>query len=83
MAGEVCRGCDGRKFRAVADKLNVLRSVVEKACSRCSGSGEEPGPSKGGKRRFGSKQKKTDEELTVEQQADAFLAARGYSKGGR
>ena len=83
MAGEVCRGCDGSGERRTLDKLNVLRDAKVSQCSRCSGSGTEPGPSKGGKRRFGSKQKKTDEELTVEQQADAFLAARGYSKGGR
>lgn len=80
---ECCRSCDGAGKRLTVDKNNVLRAGKETGCTHCGGSGTEPGPSKGGKRRFGSKQKKTDEELTVEQQADAFLAARGYSKGGR
>jgi hypothetical protein len=83
MAGDCCRGCDGSGESRVLDKLNVLRGAKVSKCSRCSGSGTEPGPSKGGKRRFGSKQKKTDEELTLEQKADAFLASRGFSRGGR
>jgi len=83
VAGEPCRACDARGERTTTDKDNVLRVGKTTVCSRCSGSGTEPGPSKGGKRRFGSKQKKTDEELTLEQQATAFLEARGSNRNGR
>jgi hypothetical protein len=84
MAGEPCRGCDGRGSRTVLDKLNVLKSGVETKCSRCQGSGCEPGPptGKGGFRRA-PKPKLDADELSLEQQADAFLGRRGFSKGGR
>lgn len=83
MSGDVCRGCDGSGERRVIDKLNVIRDAKVSKCSRCQGSGTEPGPSKGGKRRFGSKQKKDEEELTLEQQADAFLARHGFNRDAR
>jgi hypothetical protein len=84
MAGEPCRACDGRGNRIVVDKLNVLRAGVETKCSRCQGDGCEPGPPKGkpGFRRS-SKVKLDDEELSLEQQADAFLARHGVGRNGR
>jgi DnaJ-class molecular chaperone len=73
---ETCRGCDGKGSTRKADKDNVFK-IIEKTCSRCNGSRVEPGPSKGGKRRFGSRQKMDDEEMTHEEMVRAFLAKHG------
>ena len=82
MSGDPCRACDGRGLRESLDKLNVLRDAKVSRCSRCQGSGAEPGPSKGGARRFGSRQKLDDEEMTLDAQASAFLARHGFNKRG-
>lgn len=73
---ETCRACDGQSVRRKTDKDNVFKET-ESVCSRCNGSRLEPEPSKGGKRRFGSRQKKDDEELTHEEMVRKFLASRG------
>ena len=72
-----CRGCDGSKWSIKKDEDGIV--VSKKTCSRCHGSGEEPGPPKSDKKpRFFAKPKQDDEELSLSQQADAFLAARGF-----
>ena len=81
-AADPCRACDGRGSRETTDKLNVIRAPKVSRCSRCQGSGAEPGPSKGGARRFGSKQPMDDEEMSLDAQASAFLARHGFNKRG-
>lgn len=73
---ESCRACDGNG-RVVARTIEGVK-VNPSNCNRCSGSGVEPGPSKGGKRRFGSHIKQNDEELSLEAQTRAFLRSKGF-----
>lgn len=74
--GDVCRACDGRKERTVEDRDNCMKSTT-KMCSRCNGTGVEPGPSKG-KRRFGRKPKDDeDENPSIEEMTRAFLRRHG------
>lgn len=73
--GVACRTCDGSKESVKKDEDGIV--ISRKVCSRCNGSGEEPGPSKGGKRRFGKRPKPDDEELTHEEMVRAFLAKHG------
>lgn len=72
--GDTCRGCDGRKVNSREDKDNVMKKIT-KTCSRCGGTGVEPGPAKG-KGRFRGKPKDPDEEPSHEEQVRRFLAGR-------
>jgi len=73
--GDTCKGCDGRKVREHTDKDNVMKTI-KKTCSRCNGSGLEPGPSKG-KGRFRPKPKDPDEVQSHEDMVREFLARHG------
>jgi DnaJ-class molecular chaperone len=79
MKKEACKQCDGagRTKKVVEGEVVISKTN----CSRCYGKGEEPGPSKGKPRFF--TQKQTDEELSLEDQATAFLARRGFGRNGR
>lgn len=66
-----CRTCDGNGKSVKRDEDNIV--VSESTCSRCGGTGDEPGPSKGGKRR-GKRQKLDDEDAAHEDAVRAFLA---------
>ena len=73
---EACRGCDGKKVNVRKDEDNIV--ISSKTCSRCSGSGTEPGVSKGGKRRFTPKPEEDEQELSMEAQTQAFLRKHGF-----
>lgn len=73
--GDTCRACDGRKVNVREDKDNVMKSI-KKTCSRCNGTGVEPGPSKG--RRWRGKPKDPDEEPTIEEMTRDFLRRHGH-----
>lgn len=83
MAGDTCRACDGR--REVPVKNHYGDVIGKKTCGRCYGKGDEPGPPQGdGKRRFFRSKVKLDEnELSLEQQGDNFLAKHGFGRHGR
>lgn len=71
-----CKPCDGKGKikREVKDNFGFTVTT----CSRCNGSGWEPGPAKG-KRKFFKKGEELDpEEMSLEQQTQAFLRAHGY-----
>ncbi len=81
---ETCKACDGRCEVDVLDDYDEV--VGKKTCGRCYGKGVDPGPPKGdGKRRFfrSTKVKLDKDELTLEQQGDAFLARHGFGRNGR
>ena len=75
MANDTCRSCDGRTVKVREDKDNVFKSI-ETVCTRCNGTGFEPGPSKG-KRRF-FRQKDENLDMTIEEQTQKFLREHGY-----
>jgi hypothetical protein len=81
-----CRACDGRGYTVKIDKNNVLKEGIKITCSRCGGSGFEPGPSKskgGGRwRGGGSRQEETEDEKDVNRAADTFLKKYGFGKWG-
>jgi DnaJ-class molecular chaperone len=83
--GDTCRTCDGKGETLVRNDYDDV--VGKRTCSRCYGKGVEPGPSKGdGKRRFfrkATKVKLDANELSLEQQADAFLSRHGFGRNGR
>ena len=61
-----CKACDGRGVIKKIDKDNVMKEKTS-VCSRCGGSGFEPGPpkGKGGKWRGYTKQEETEDEKDV------------------
>lgn len=73
IQGETCKSCDGRGRRTKIEEGEVKGTYQ---CGPCNGSGRVNPPSKG-KRRFGGKEKLTDEELTLEEQTRAFLRKHG------
>jgi hypothetical protein len=72
---DTCRGCDGRRITVREDRDNCFKKIT-RDCSRCGGTGNEPEPSKSGKRRFSKP--KDEEDMTLEEQTRAFLAKHGY-----
>lgn len=82
MSGECCRACDGAKVRKRADRENVFR-VTTSVCSRCGGTGREPGPPKGDGRGFRRAPKSEDDDNDLNKAADSFLRRHGYGKNGR
>lgn len=83
MANEACRACDGRGTRKTEDRENVFRVTVGN-CSRCNGSGREPGPPKPGAKRFGRRRRREDEDDNdLGRAADRFLARHGFGRLGR
>lgn len=77
-----CRSCDGRGSRTTEDRENVFL-VTTTVCSRCRGTGSEPGPSTGKRRPFTPRQEQDDDEQSLDQAADAFLRRHGFGRGGR
>ena len=73
---EACRACDGNGKVTKRTRLGVEESAS--ACGRCSGSGHEPKPSKGGKRRCLPKPQEDEADQSIEAQTRAFLAKHGY-----
>jgi DnaJ-class molecular chaperone len=79
---EACRACDGKGESIKRDEDLII--VSRRTCGRCGGNGKEPGPTTGKRRGFGRPKQEVDEkELSLEQQADAFLARKGFNRNGR
>ncbi len=74
ITGEVCRSCDGRKYRTKPGPVDG--SKIDYMCSVCNGTGINSAPSKGGKRRF-SKPQEDSEDPSLEEQTLAFLRKHG------
>jgi DnaJ-class molecular chaperone len=72
---DTCKSCDGKGINRKEVKDNF--GFTEHRCSKCNGSGFEPGPSKG-KRRFFKNEELSPEEMSLEEQTQAFLRKHGY-----
>lgn len=73
---ETCRGCDGKGKKRKEIKDNFGFTVT--TCSKCHGSGWEPGPAKGKRKFFKKGEELTEEEMSIEQQTQAFLRTHGH-----
>ena len=81
MPDKCCRSCDGRGYRLTEDRENVFR-VTRSNCSPCSGTGRNPEPSTGKRRRF-AKKADDDDDGGLDRAADKFLARHGFGRNGR